>query len=369
MFPRASSFALAASLACGVAYAQDSKSEAEKAKAELQKTEAAIKAELAKPISTPLSSEAAPDKAATTGSRFVTRPGTGGAKSVRSAPSVTLPDGPLGKAPADISRVIGDAQRAAGMPLDAYQKEINLPGLKKDDPAARPTVLHTRNGVNEIVRLSSRLPNRIATPFKDPRVVGDVPEDDSQQIVGSDVYLRPQGEQPMGVFIVDGANTSQVISLTIIPTPEIPGQNLIVKLEDLRTVKPLAGGGSAEEQEINQPRSTDYVGNVRQIMAQAVRGKIRGFAAVPIEGGTAKMGAIEVTPEYAFTGSTVDVYRYSIKNASEEVVDLAETAFYRKGVKAVSFFPSISLPPGEAGYVFLLADKPKSAQAQSEVFE
>lgn len=45
MFPRASSFALAASLACGVAYAQDSKSEAEKAKAELQKTEAAIKAE------------------------------------------------------------------------------------------------------------------------------------------------------------------------------------------------------------------------------------------------------------------------------------------------------------------------------------
>ena len=92
MFPRASSFALAASLACGVAYAQDSKSEAEKAKAELQKTEAAIKAELAKPISTPLSSEAAPDKAAATGSRFVTRPGTGGAKSVRSAPSVTLPD-------------------------------------------------------------------------------------------------------------------------------------------------------------------------------------------------------------------------------------------------------------------------------------
>jgi len=276
MFPRASSFALAASLACGVAYAQDSKSEAEKAKAELQKTEAAIKAELAKPISTPLSSEPAPDKAATTGSRFVTRPGTGGVKSVRSAPSVTLPDGPLGKAPADISRVIGDAQRAAGVPLDAYQKEINLPGLKKDDPATRPTVLHTRNGVNEIVRLSSRLPNRIATPFKDPRVVGDVPEDDSQQIVGSDVYLRPQGEQPMGVFIVDGANTSQVISLTIIPTPEIPGQNLIVKLEDLRTVKPLAGGGSAEEQEINQPRSTDYVGNVRQIMAQAVRGKIRG---------------------------------------------------------------------------------------------
>ncbi len=368
MFTRAP-IALAALLAFGFASAQEPKASAEGAKAELQKTEAAIKAELSKPISTPLSAEPSAEKAAGTSNRFVTRPGTGGVKPVRAAAPVSLPEGPLGRAPADISRTIGDAQRAGGQPLDAYQKDINLPGLKKDDPSTRPTVLHTRNGVNEIVRLSSRLPNRIATPFKDPRVVGDVPDDDSQQIVGSDVYLRPQGEQPMGVFIVDGANTSQAISLTIIPTPDIPGQNLIIKLEDLRTVSPLAGMASAEEQEITQPRSTDYVNNVRQIMSQAVRGKIRGFAAVPLEGGVAKMGPIEVTPEYAFTGSTVDVYRYAIKNASEGAVDLAETAFYRKGVKAVSFFPKLSLQPGEGGYVFLLADKPKAGQRQSEGFD
>ena len=358
MFIRAS-IAVAACLSFGLVFAQESATPAESAKAEIQKTEATIKAELSKSISTPLS----PEPAAANKNRFVTRPGTGGATVVRSAPAVTLPAGPLGKTPIDPSVAISDAKRAAGQPLDPYQKEINLPGLKKDDPSTKPTVLHTRNGVNEIVRLSSRLPNRIATPFAKPVVVGDLPDDDSQRVVGSDVYLTPQGEQPLGVFIVDKENTSQAISLTIIPTGEIPGQNLIIKLEDLRTVKPLAPSSSAEEHENFRPRPSDYVGNVREIMSQAVRGKIRGFAVVPIEGGVAKLGSIEVTPEYAFTGSTVDVYRYSIRNAGGELVDLAETAFYRKGVKAVSFFPHLALRPGESGYVFLLADKPKAGQA------
>ena len=355
MFIR-TSIVLAACLSCGLVLAESSVAPADSAKAEVKKTEEAIKAELSKPITAPLS----PEPAGGNSNRFVTRPGTGGAKVVRSAPEVKLPEGPLGKTPIDPLAAISEAKRAAGQPLDAYQKEINLPGLKKDDPSTKPTVLHTRNGVNEIVRLSSRLPNRIATPFTKPVVVGDLPDDDSQRVVGSDVYLTPQGEQPLGVFIVDKENTSQAISLTIIPTGEIPGQNLIIKLEDLRTVKPLAQGGSSEEHEIFRPRPSDYIGNVREVMSQAVRGKIRGFAVVPIEGGMAKLGSLEVTPEYAFTGSTVDVYRYAIRNAGGDLVDLAETAFYRKGVKAVSFFPHLSLRPGEGGYVFLLADKPKS---------
>lgn len=356
MYPRAS-IALAVLLAYGLASAQVQEATAESSKVEIQKTDDAIKAELSKPITTPLT--AVPEAGGK--NRFVTRQGTGGSKIVGTAPAVTLPQGPLGKAPIDPSTAIKDARRVAGQQQDPYQREINLPGLKKDDPSTKPTVLHTRNGVNEIVRLSSRLPNRIATPFAKPVVVGDLPDDDSQRVVGSDVYLTPQGEQPLGVFIVDKENTSQAVSLTIIPAGEIPGQNLIIKLEDLRTVKPLAPN-TEEEHAIVRPRSSDYVGNVREIMSQAVRGKIRGFAVVPIEGGMAKMGSIEVTPEYAFTGSTVDVYRYSIMNAGSEVVDLAETAFYRKGVKAVSFFPKLSLAPRESGYVFLLADKPKAAQ-------
>lgn len=291
--------------------------------------------------------------------RFVERAGTGSSKPVRSAQPVSLPEGPLGKPPGDINKLIAEAQKAGGEPIDAIQKEINLPGLKKDDPSLKPFVLHTRNGVNEIVRMSGRLLNRIATPFKKPVIIDTT--DSVSKIVGSDIYYTPSGDKPIGLFIIDSANTQQTISLTVIPEYGIPGQNLIVKLEDLRTVDNLANASSQDESEVLQPRASDYSGYVRSLLTQAVRGKVAGFSPVPLEGGVASLGALAVEPELAFAGSVVDIYRYKLLNTGTTPLDLVETAFYRKGVKAISFFPRMSLQPGEVSYVFLLADKPKAA--------
>ena len=354
-----SKLALAVSVLCFVQFPAVAR-DADAAKAELARTEDAIKAELAKPVGTPLASPS-PAKAEEKGSnRFIERQGTGTSKAVRTAPAVVLPEGPLGKAPADMKKLIAEKQKEGGVALDTYQKDMNLPGLKRDDPSLKPFVLHTRNGVNEIVRMSGKLLNRIATPFSKPVVIDT--SDSVSKVVGSDVYYMPAGEGPIGLYIADSNNTAQSIALTIIPAQDIPGQNLIVKLEDLRASENLAlTATSPEEAEISQPRANDYTGYVRSLMTQAVRGKVASFAPVPLEGGVARIGPIEVTPEIAFTGSVVDVYRYSLMNKGQETVDLTETAFYRKGVKAVSFFPHLALKPGEGGYVFLLADKPKSA--------
>ena len=73
------------------------------------------------------------------------------------------------------------------------------------------------------------------------------------------------------------------------------------------------------------------------------------------------MGTLDVQPELVLTGSVVDIYRYRIRNSGEQPLDLVETAFFRKGVKAVSFFPKLALQPGQQSYVFLLADKPNSS--------
>ena len=308
------------------------------------------------PAETKTGAEKPADKSS---NRFIERAGTGSSKAVRTAAPVTLPAGPLGKAPEDINKLLVEAQKAGGEPIDSIQKEMNLPGLKKDDPALKPFVLHTRNGVNEIVRMSGRLLNRVATPFKKPALI-DTSESTSK-VVGSDVYYMPAGDKPIGLYIVDSANTTQTISLTIIPASDLPGQNLIVKLEDLRAVENLAVATTQEEEEVIKPRANDYSGYVRSLMTQAVHGTVTGFAAVPLEGGVARVGSLDVKPELAFAGSAVDIYRYKLRNSSDATVDLVETAFYRKGVKAVSFFPHISLRQGEQGYVFLLADKPKSA--------
>lgn len=299
------------------------------------------------------------EKAPTSSGRFAVKKGTGGAQQVGTAPAVQLPKGPLGQAPEDINKLLAQAQRAGGQPLDPIQREINMPGLKKDDPTLKPFVLHTRNGVNEIVKMSGRLLNRIATPFKKPVLIDTTGS--PSKIVGSDIYYTPMGDQPIGLYIADSANTSQTISLTIMPDQEIPGQNLIVKLEDLRTVHNIAlAAATAEEAEVVQPKSSDYTSFIRSLMAKAVRGSIPGFSPVPMEGGVARMGTLDIEPELAFAGSVVDIYRYRVKNIGEQPLDLVETAFFRQGVKAVSFFPRMSLQPGQQSYVFLLADKPAS---------
>lgn len=347
----------------GAAHAQE---DAAKVKEAMGQAKAAIKAELDKPVGKPIAPEvvqqanqmATGQEPAPTGvNRFVERKGTGDSKQVRSAPPVVMPKGPLGKPPVELKNALMEAQAAGGVALDPIQKDMNLPGLKKDDPSLKPFVIHTRNGVNEIVRMSSKLLNRIATPFAKPVVIDT--SSSMAKVVGSDVYFMPAGDQPIGLYIVDSSNTSQSISLTAIPSGAIPGQSVIVKMEDLRTTANVTAA-SEEESEISTPRASDYAGFIRSLMSQAVRGKVSGFNPVPLEGGVARMGPLVVTPEIAFSGASVDLYRYQIVNKSTETVDLIETAFYRKGVKAVSFFPNIALKPDQSGYVFLLADKPQS---------
>lgn len=294
--------------------------------------------------------------------RFVTKQGTGSSKTISKAPEVTFPKGPLDQPAGDVNQLIEQAKQPGGIALDPIQREINMPGLKKDDPTLKPFVLHTRNGVNEIVKLSSHLLNRLATPFKKPVLIDttDVPH----KIVGSDIYYMPAGNNPIGLYITDATNTSQTISLTIIPDSSIPGQNLIIKMEDLRALESLSlAAASVEEAAVMQPKASDYTSFVRSLMTQAVRGQIPGFSPVPLEGGVARLGELTVTPELVFTGSVLDIYRYQVENAGLLPMDLAETAFAREGVKAVSFFPLSSLEPGQQSYVFLLAGKPNADTA------
>lgn len=280
-------------------------------------------------------------------SRFAQNQGTGKANIVQQANNPLL----------SVEQSIEQAQAMGGVPMDASTKDVNLPGLKKDDPSLRPWVLHTRNGVNEVVKLSSNFINRIATPFKKPLIVEMTKS--KSKVVGSDVYYMPEGKQPVGLFIIDAENKNQSISLTVMPTANIPGQNVMVKVEDLRAVDDLAPGAGKTKSGI-PAQETEYVGFLRNIMTQAVRGKIQGFSAVPLEGGVAKIGEAEVTPEFVFSGSSMDIYRYRLNNKAGRTLDLSETAFYRKGVRAVSFFPRLSLESGEAGYVFIAADKSPS---------
>lgn len=316
-------------------------------------TAASVQAEQKKAVATPAESTKKAEN------RFVEKSGTGKTEGVHLIATSPQNTSPSGAASTQVS--IDQARSAGGVSMDPSLREINLPGLKKDDPTLKPWVLHTRNGVNEVVKLSSSLINRIATPFNKPVIIDST--ESITKIIGSDVYYTPIGHQPIGVFIVDSENRGQTISLTIMPTKNIPGQNLIVKMEDLRVAEDLAPGNPRNNKKIPS-QEVDYHGFVRAVMSNAIRGNIPGYSIVPLEGGAAKIGHIEVIPDLVFSGQTNDVYRYKLVNQNAEKADLYEPVFYRKGVKAVSYFPRLSLASGENTYVFILADKPAAGGLQ-----
>lgn len=296
--------------------------------------------------------------------RFREIVGAGKSEAVRIVPSVSgkPPKPAVGKNALDSAQQsIDKALQAGGEAMDPSLREINLPGLKKDDPSLKPWVLHTRGGVNEVVKLSASLINRIATPFNKPVIIDST--ESITKIIGSDVYYTPTGTQPIGVFIVDSENRGQTISLTIIPVKNIPGQNLIIKMEDLRVAEDLAPGNPKNIKKIPS-QENDFHGFVRSVMSNAIRGNIPGYSIVPLERGVAMIGHIQVVPDLVFSGQTNDVYRYKLINTHESQADLYEPAFYREGVKAVSYFPRLSLKKNESTYVFILADKPAVGASQ-----
>ncbi len=261
------------------------------------------------------------------------------------------------------------ASRAqAASPPDPAIDDRRLPALKGDEPSLKPFVLHTRVGINEVVRLSSSYLNRISTPFADPVLV-DI-SNAAHKIVGSEVFFMPKDGEPVGIYIFDKANPSQTISMTVVPVRGIPGQNILVKIENFRALGQL----SLTEQGQNPSAATadtpaDHEGRLTQIMVGAIQGSIPGFHPVPLEAGVARLEDVSIIPDVVFQGYYLDVYRYELRNDGQRTIALNEGVFYRDGVKAVSFFPLDTVSAGQSTFVFIVSRKQVDPNPQTFLSE
>lgn len=256
----------------------------------------------------------------------------------------------------DAQKAAAELRGRAGMSPPQDVKDVRLPGLKPDDPHFKPLVLHTRVGVNDLVVLSSDFLNRISTPFEDPVVVDITdPTNEKHKTTGSEVYYLPSGVDPVGIYIFDKANPTQTISLTIMPRAGMPGQNVLVKLENFRSVKQLSLVPDVGP--VVKPSASDYESMLSSLVVGAIRGNVPGFSPVPLEVGEAKLDDVRIVPNFVMQGSYLDIYRYQLTNEGDVPIDMNEGAFYREGVKAIAFFPRVSLDPGDSTFVFMLSEK------------
>jgi len=241
----------------------------------------------------------------------------------------------------------------------AVLPSIGSPG--KTAPLAQ-NIIRIGAGSNEMVYVGLGIMNRIATPFRTPKIVEAAGINFKR--VGQDFYFVPDKEGPIGVFIAETAQGNapgQVAALTLIPKAGLPGQNILLLPEGMDGVSPGDGTATfaprAAQEELAAPPS-DYADAIRQILVTLVQGAVpSGYQEGGLKVGAARVGSILTIPEKLYVGYAFNIYRYRIENAGREPIDLNEASFHDDGVRAVAFWRNSRLAPGEATRVFIVADR------------
>jgi conjugal transfer pilus assembly protein TraK len=205
------------------------------------------------------------------------------------------------------------------------------------------------NDDTHVLPVSSSSMNRVNTPFRNPIVL--VNGGAQYKIVGQDVYMVMESDQPVGVYIREDdniSNNSPVASLTLVPKP-IPMQNISVVLAN--TLRERLSNPNAK-------LATDYTDVLRVTISQVSVGKLPdGYSKSNVkEKVIARVGAVTLQPKAIYSGVENNVYVYTATNVSGQYVELSEPSFWHKGVRAVTFNDKLKLKPNDQTEVIIIAD-------------
>lgn len=246
-------------------------------------------------------------------------------------------------------------------PVPTAEKRIKpveaqpLPGLGVMPGTAaemHSIVVRVSSDRNEVIYVSSTLPNRISTPFADPKTIDQQGNDVDLSTAGQSIYATMKGTgKPVALYVTGSNPNDPVISLTLVPK-ELPQQTIILQMD-----KPQADPGNKSDAD-HAPDSNVYTDNIRYVMREAALGKTpEGFSEGPLPVSAANIGNVIAYPKVRYSGPEYDIYRYTLQGTTPNDVDLDEGTFYSEGVRAVSFFPTATLSKGKTTEVFIVSDK------------
>lgn len=239
-------------------------------------------------------------------------------------------------------------------------EQAMLPGLGLLPGEKRPmmaNVVRVASHYNEVLYVSAGFPNRISTPFAAPKLIDN--SEVEWQVQGQSLYISPKSsEKPVGIFVTGAGTNDPVVSLTLIPR-NIPAQTIILQMdEDLTSAAVSSQPGESE--------ASSYTDRLRGILRHVVIGKTpAGFSEGLLPVAVGRMDALLVMPEKRYSGQHLDVFKYRVENVGQTEIELAESSFYRDGVRAVSIYPVIKLQKGMSTSVFVLSDKAALAEASA----
>ena len=272
-----------------------------------------------------------------------------GTSSVLPSSTPALPKPPaVPKSTQDLKKKL-DLRYGLDRPLPVSAKSLPALGpFPGADRPVKPYVINLVDGQSIALQVSETMPNRIATPFQSPNVV-DASGAKIKTIKG-DIYLMPASSNPFGIFISDNTlSRSPVIALTLVPE-EIPGQSVIVQIDGIAKLY-------QEEQQQNQGDGS-YPDEIKRLNRQVISEITpQGFTVNDLPSHTARKGDIEIWPEKRYSGQSMDLFVYRLTNKGVSSVELTESSFYDKTVRAVAFYPDIRLDANQTTRVYILSWK------------
>lgn len=222
--------------------------------------------------------------------------------------------------------------------------------IKIDQAGLKQQTVVIGDDSTHVVPVSAASMNRISTPFLNPIVL--LNSGAISKVVGTDVYVIMQSDQPVGIFIREDdnlANNSPVASLTMVPKA-IPQQNVTLVFD---------GNAKGRLTLPNKKVAADYMDFIRQTMSLIGQNKLpEGFSRSNVNSKViARVGAVTLQPKVLYSGIEQNAYVYTAKNVTGQYIELSEPSFWHQGVRAVAFAnEKIKLAPNETTEIIILSD-------------
>jgi conjugal transfer pilus assembly protein TraK len=249
-------------------------------------------------------------------------------------------------------KTFGSANRGvAGVPAQALPGIGTMPGERN---VFATNVVPVSTDHSTVVSISATLPNRIATPFLNPKSIDNQSKDFDIQSVGQSLYVTMKTENSIALYVTGDKPGDPVISLTLVPK-NLPAQTITLQLD-----KPVGSTNDSAAPDEAPPDSNVYTDKIRYVLREVALNKVpNGFSEGDLPRSMARMGDVLAYPLKRYSGPAYDIYRYRIEAVADNV-NLDEGAFYTSGVRAVAFFPTAALRKGQSTEVYVVSDKPES---------
>ncbi len=246
-------------------------------------------------------------------------------------------------------------------------KKIRIQNTKKKEIKAIP-VINVRSGPNYVIPVALNHSNRIVTPFKKPKVVSSVPEAEADISTQRNViYVTPFTSAPVTMFIKEGNDETNAISLTLAPKRMAPVVTKVVlhgmkRKQSPRTTRQSFREYKAPKEARRWEKSESYESTLKKLLQVTATGytppgyKMRRIIKGIDENPECSQSGISysLSGGYIMQGHHFNVQIIKATNRAKKAIQIQENKCENENIAAASAWPHSLLEPGQSTEFYIV---------------